>query len=231
MRALPLLASLLATTPWLVACAAEPSPEFTDAESWQLLVEQTYQEAEQAGASAEQLSVIHDAKSDPEITFETVRSAVQRTLDCLELAGLQHQYATEHDIAGRAVPAYEFGNTPTLSSTEARALATQCMLHNSRFVEELYALQPSAVEAQTRALDAAVPAIVACLRASGISVDDDASTSEVMAIAAETAATGIAPGVVTDDGGSGQIDLNDPEWQANGGGGVDCIGSVLAPPA
>lgn len=126
--------------------------------------------AEERGASPEQLAIIEDG----EISFDEYQVAVTRTVECLRSAGIDVIGTGVSSPRGFPEISYSYSTgSPGRTEAETDAIAQECIMSNSLFVESLYRESPVAQEARELYFEPYRDSVVACLRDNGVEVDDD----------------------------------------------------------
>ncbi len=136
-------------------------------------VEAALADATAADATPAQIQAIRAAGQDGSVNLETVASAIAGTFDCFDAAGVHYESKGSHVDGGVTYIdyVYEAGNV--------EELAEACVNQNSYYIEMLYALQPSTIDAADAAFVAAMPQLVECLRGLGVALDDDVTADEL----------------------------------------------------
>lgn len=131
------------------------------------------EEARSEGATQAQLDAISAAMASGAVSFEAVTTAVAATFECFEATGVRYENQGSHISAGVSYVDYVY------EGGLKEAAADTCIKQNSEFVETLYALQPAALEKAASAFDAAMPALILCLKDLGYTVEDDITADEL----------------------------------------------------
>lgn len=127
-------------------------------------------------ASEEQLAILDDG----EVTFEEYEAAINRSLACMEDAGIGVQGPHRVDERGFTELRYSHSaSSPGRTEDETLAVSDACLEEHSMVVEMMYQSSPSAVEAQDEQFEQIRGALVQCLEDNGIDVDPDASRDEL----------------------------------------------------
>ena len=142
-----------------------------------LLLPAVLDAAREEGASDEQVAIL----ADGEVTFEEYQDSVGRTMSCLREAGLDVVGGVVSETRGFPEISYSFGSvSPGRSEEQTLAIANECLVLHSRFVEAAYQLSPVAVEAMEQKFAPYREAVISCVRENGGELDDDAVREEVM---------------------------------------------------
>jgi hypothetical protein len=171
-----LLVGILALcAPGLLGCAeGRPDPAQSVASPFQLVVEGAIAEAEREGASDAQLQTLKSVQLDASIPATVLLAAQANTFECFDASGVRYEVLP---------PAEESGLVEYLYAYETEALvgplAEECITKNSRWIEQLYGIQPGAVAARDEYMTARLPLIVECLRELGVEVPPDYSIDEI----------------------------------------------------
>ena len=133
--------------------------------------------AQDAGASQEQVEIL----ADGEVTFEEYQGAVGRTMSCLRDAGIEVIGDTVSSSRGFPEVNYSFGGeSPGRTSEQTLAIADECMVLHSRFVEAAYQMSPVAIEAMEAKFAPYRDTVISCIRENGGEVEDEAVREEIM---------------------------------------------------
>lgn len=163
----------------VVACAScsaddEPPPEsgsiFTDA-----LVA-----AEDGGAGPEQIAALEQAEADEDLSLEAARGAVRRAVQCMNDAGLEASYIEETSYSGTTLPAYQ-----VVVGNDAQVEA--CDVLESYWINQVYQLQPSSVQANEDFANQQEPVLRTCLEELGVATDPDHTGAQLASQAASEA--------------------------------------------
>jgi hypothetical protein len=139
-------------------------------------VVQARTEAESGGADEAQLAILDAALTSDEIRFEDAQQALNAYGDCLEGAGLALVNVQVIDDGGFK----RFDYSVSLGTDDSmNAVADACYAKTYQWVDMLYQTQPAATQADDAKFDAALPALIACLKAGGVPVDDASPADEV----------------------------------------------------
>lgn len=175
-------------------------------------VVQARAEAESGGADEAQLAILNSALTSDEITFEDAQQALNAYGDCLDGAGLALVGVQVIDDGGFKRFDYSVSRGTDDSSN---AVADACYLKTYQWVDMLYQTQPAATEADDAAFSAALPELIACLKAGGVPVDTGSPPDEVkqamIAFMREHTPQPGDPGVTENDDGSLTWDVDPPE--------------------
>lgn len=157
----------------LGGCGGTPGPAAASSIDSQLLAS-----ARERGASAEQLAVLESGT----VTFEQYQAAVDLSIACIRDAGIEVIGDAVTEQSGLPSIEYSFAvKSPGRSDEQTQAIADECMLVNSQFVEAAYRTSPGAVEARQGQIDKYRPTIVKCLRDNGVDIADDAALPDLLA--------------------------------------------------
>ncbi|MGV8979100.1 MAG: hypothetical protein ACOH17_13755 [Cellulomonas sp.] len=156
----------------LGGCGGAPETAATSSSDSQLLAS-----ARERGASAEQLAMLEGAK----VTFEQYQAAVDLSIACIRDAGIEVIGDAVTETSGLPSIEYSFAaKSPGRSDEQTLAIADECMVVNSQFVEAAYRTSPGSVEARQAQIDKYRPAIVECLRSNGVSIADAAALPDLL---------------------------------------------------
>jgi len=147
-------------------------------------IDRVIAEAIAADADANQLAILEDAAQAGTVTYAANEEALNATFDCFEAAGITYERGADAEVSGFQTPSYSYFISTTAPDSETLpAVADSCITKYSDFVSRLYQTQPEAADARDRALEAATPALIACLVENGVETDDGAPTDELVTLA------------------------------------------------
>lgn len=138
-------------------------------------------QAQEAGASAEQLAVLEAG----EVSFGEYEAAVNRSIACMRAAGIDVVGGQVVDTRGFPEIPYSFaGSGEGRSDEQTVALADACINEHSGFIEGAYQTSPASLEAQDSRFQPFRNGIVDCVCENGQDVEDDAPREQVLLAAA-----------------------------------------------
>lgn len=159
--------------------AAEIVAEPTDLVSVDL--EYLLDEAREAGASAEQMAVVDSALRQGSMSLDDVTVAFDNYLECLEEAGFTIRVVEPVErYPGFAEPDAQVQFPSGLDSVSAENVDRACLRQHYAFASAYYVGQPQAMDAYLSTFDAQRESIVSCLDDVGVSVDESASSTELL---------------------------------------------------
>jgi hypothetical protein len=119
-----------------------------------------------------QLMALEKAAKTGEMSYEEVRALLEDTFTCFESAGVLYVRTSDSEqLPGFKVPTYSFG--------EPVAAADACQSNWSEFAYAAYQSQPKVAELRDAALEAERPQVLACIRAHGGAIEDNATHDEM----------------------------------------------------
>ena len=159
------------------ACSGDAPAEVTPtASDFAAVAAGALEDAKAAHSTQAQLEAIEAAIADGSVSLEAVSGAVTATFDCFSSTGVRYEDRGSHTTGGVTYLDYVY------EAGDKEAAADACMNQNSAFLESLYALQPSTLEAKDAAFVAAMPGLIKCLRDLGYVVDADVTADELKVI-------------------------------------------------
>lgn len=177
-------------------------------------VVQARAEAKAQGANEAQLAILDAALASDEIAFEDARQALNDYGSCLEGTGWALVGARVTEDAGFKTLGYAVNRG---SDDAAVAVVDACYAKTFKWVDMLYQTQPAATQAADAKFEAARPALIDCLQAGGIPVDDASPADEVrqamLAVLREDAPKPGDPGVTVNPDGSILSDHQSPQME------------------
>ena len=175
----------------LAACAGPATSPVASIEPFAT----SLQDASDADASRAQIDALRESSHTGEMSFETISTLVDATLECFADAGLSFRREEPIEVApGFLLPFYGVGDTTT-GDGSASALATACEHQHSYFAFVAYQNQSGVQTALDAALLEELPEVRACLADNGFDLPADATPDEVRQAVWQVAAE-------TDDAGS-----------------------------
>lgn len=161
-------------------------------------VRQILAEARAGGADDEQVALLERAEELGIVSYEDARVAATSALECMAGRGVTGEMKDMHLPNGVTIPAYAV----KAEREDAQQIMDDCSLQHDFWVNKLYQLQPSSMEANDAYIDAQRPVILACLADAGYPLAGDVSRDQLMDTADtalhESGATCLADaGVVT----------------------------------
>jgi hypothetical protein len=136
-------------------------------------------DAFEMGISDEQRVVIETALSEGRgLTFEEYRSAKYVTIDCLQDLGLDVPVVREAPRAGWIEIVFAYGGLSDAEMANLAPAIDACMIEHSTWIE--YAYQVSDPEAAAAVMDSYLTPMLACLRAKGEMLPEDATIEDAM---------------------------------------------------
>jgi len=140
-------------------------------------------EAKQQGADPSQIAILEKG----EVSFTDYEAAVTRALFCMAEQGMSVIEPEMDDSTGIMLLHYSWSpDLPGLTQDQGTALGDDCLLRFSWWVEMLWQVQPSSIEAQEQFFTKYRDAVILCIRAHGGTVRDDASREEAATATANT---------------------------------------------
>ena len=191
---LPMICALLLCTS---ACADTQTRDRSDQATSTAVFDDALANAQEAGASDEQLAELREAGRVSEIPTETAREAARRAVSCMKDAGVDARYVERTLAHGVVLPGFEVVPPP---GADVDAEAESCDEREFLFVSQVYQLQPTSVEAANQFVEQVAPVIRECLEKNGYETERGATGQELAAQASEA--------------------LGDSD------GGVDCLGEA-----
>ncbi len=137
------------------------------------------EKARAGGASDTQISILERLADEGQVDIGDVQEALEGTYACLDAAGISHTEAIETDIAGVQYVVYDMRAPASLGADTGAAISDECANTHSRFVEDLYMMQPQVVAMQDEYRSTViVPALVACYQEYDVALEDDLTADQ-----------------------------------------------------
>jgi hypothetical protein len=161
----------------VAGCGGDPDPEPSPAASeLTQKVTDVRADAVAAGATEAQLAILEEAAANGELTMEQLLAARDKYAECLAAVGFTLVDLGVTDTRGFPYPEY---SVSTGSAPESDDASTQCENEHFFFVDYVYQTQASSREGQDSQFEAAMPALIACLTAGGLTIPSDVSADEL----------------------------------------------------
>lgn len=155
------------------------------------------QEAQAAGASDTQIAILERLSKEGKVEIDDVREALEGTYACLDAAGISHTEEIQANSAGVQYVVYDMRAPVGLGADAGAAISDECANTHSRFVEDLYFMQPQVVAMQDEyQATVVVPALVACYEEYDMALDEDLTNDQRWddAFFIVTGSPGVRPG-------------------------------------
>jgi hypothetical protein len=163
----------------LAGCSSDGG-DATDLErEFDVRVSEAIEEATDAGASAQQLEILERAAAQGGVTFEDAKVAAQYTMDCMSARGVSSTYEETALSNGLTIPGYTVQAEKADGSSAFEDLE-QCENSESLWVNMLYQMQPSSIEANLAFIEEQAPVVRKCLEDAGYDTDPDATGMELV---------------------------------------------------
>ena len=136
--------------------------------------------AQEGGADPSQIAILEKG----EVSYSDYEAAVNRSLQCMRDAGIDVIDPVPNSSNGLLMLNYGWSpNVPGMTEDQGNALGDECLNRFSFWVEMLYQIQPSSVEAKEQYFVQFRDVVVQCIRANGGTVRDDATRDEAFSAA------------------------------------------------
>lgn len=168
----------------LTACASQSDNDVAGA--FDVLVNEAHAEAQASGAAQSQLSLLTEAQDLGEMPVESARAAVNATVECFEIAGLNGEVIESTGRDGVVIPGYSVSVEGSWGP-EHDAAASDCERQHSAWVDKVYQLQPSVQAAREQYVESIADDLRACLEDAGYETETDASGVELSQRAGDVA--------------------------------------------
>lgn len=150
----------------VAGCQGGPEPLDDGVAAFDLLVENSLQDAREAGASDTQITVIEEAQETGAVTIEALRAGNQATAECLRGHGFEVDLQDFVTNAGLTVPSYAV-HTGEVPDDLALELQEGCEYAENYWVNKLYWLQPSSIAINNAHLIKQTPVLIECIIRNG----------------------------------------------------------------
>lgn len=169
----------------LSACATTEGPSSRLDEAGAVVAE-ALDEARAAGAGAAQLADLSAAAESGTLSVESAREAARRAVTCMQQAGIEAEYLEDTLSHGLVLPGYT-AHYDTEVDVQSDLQVEACDEQEFRWVNQVYQLQPSSLEAIDAHVEQRAPAILACLVANGIEASAEETGAELAQKASQAA--------------------------------------------
>jgi hypothetical protein len=142
-------------------------------------VQQAIKDATSGGASTQQLDILDRAAKDGGVTFEDAKMASTSAMACMESQGVTANYQEKALPNGVTIPGYTVQDR-TSSGGDALPVMEGCEKSESYWVDKLYQMQPTSVEANLAFIEKQAPVIRKCLEDAGYDTDPKATGMDLV---------------------------------------------------
>ena len=163
----------------LAGCSHSGGGKTDLAQEFDATVSQAIKEATSGGASTQQLDILERAAKDGGVTFEDAKIAATTAMSCMAEQGVTATYQEMALQNGVTIPAYVV-NSEKSDGTDATDVMDQCERAESFWVNMLFQVQPTSVEANLAFIEKQAPVIRKCLEDAGYDTDPDATGMELV---------------------------------------------------
>lgn len=126
------------------------------------------------------MAIISDGAEAGELTYGDVMLALDNTFACFDDVGVLWGLLGIDSSRGFPMPSYYWGGGMDKEEAERLSLlGGRCLKENSYYVELLYQIQPSSVEAEASNFEERKPMVLACLEEQGLILPPDATQKEI----------------------------------------------------
>lgn len=149
--------------------APSPSPKSSVVSSFD---EALYNAKRDDNVSRTQLAALETAAVSDAMSYEQISVLLEDTFKCFDESGVDYRRTGDFEkVPGFKMPTYSFG--------EPLAVAEACQKRFSEYAFEAYQAQPRVGELSDAALGAEKSQVITCLRAHGVTIEDDATLDEI----------------------------------------------------
>lgn len=169
----------------LTACAAEPTDDASAVSNVPAL-EESLSAAVAGGAHQSQIDVLEQAIDEGELTYAHLETLYGNAMDCLTNAGFSVSPQDPEEVgvgSGLLVPSYLVSQPSTMTDSAASDLMDECYQLHISPAAGAYMDQPINIERYNATWD--TPEVRECLKGRGFEIDEDATGSELNAMAGE----------------------------------------------
>ncbi len=163
----------------LAGCSRDVGRETDLERDFDETTRQAVEEAIAAGASEAQIAILERAATDGGVTFEDAKIAATAAMSCMADQGVTATYQEMALPNGVTIPAYVV-NSEKSDGTDATDAMDQCERAESFWVNMLFQVQPTSVEANLAFIDKQAPVIRKCLEDAGYDTDPGATGMELV---------------------------------------------------
>lgn len=159
------------------ACSHGPDAAADGTGDFDLRVTQALEEARNQGASDDQLASLEQASVDGGVSFEDAKTAAVATVSCMASQGLEATYQEDTIPNGVTIPGYTIQEP---EDSGLLAVIDQCEYSEFYWVNMLYQMQPSSIEANLAYIEKQEPVVRQCLEDAGYDTDPDATGMDLV---------------------------------------------------
>ncbi|MBX9246715.1 hypothetical protein ICW40_18150 [Actinotalea ferrariae] len=146
-------------------------------------------EAQDGGASENQLSILRQAVEEGMLDVEGARAAARAVVQCFQDNGLEAKLVESTTDTGTARPDYQVEVLPGMSDADLNATIKACEDAEFTWVNIAFQMQPSTQQAQIDYINSKEDQLRACLEDAGIQTDPEANGYELAQQAVQTPAS------------------------------------------
>jgi hypothetical protein len=163
-------------------------------------VQQAIKDATNGGASTQQLDILERAAKDGGVTFEDAKMAATSAMACMESQGVTANYQEKALPNGVTIPAFTVQDHKS-DGGDVVEVMDRCEHSESYWVNTLYQMQPTSIEANLAFIAKQAPVIRKCLEDAGYATDPKATGMDLVIQAGHIAdQTGGGTNCVSDAG-------------------------------
>ncbi len=141
-------------------------------------------DATEGGAGSQQVEILERAATDGGVTFEDAKIAATSAMACMASQGVTANYEEKALANGVTIPAYTVQDHKS-DGGDAVEVVDQCEISESFWVNMLYQMQPTSIEANFAFIEKQAPVIRQCLEDAGYDTDPKATGMDLVRQSAE----------------------------------------------
>jgi hypothetical protein len=163
----------------LAGCSHSGGGKSDLAQEFDATVSEALGEAVDAGASVQQLDILKRAATDGGVTFEDAKIAATAAMSCMADQGVTATYQENALANGVTIPGYVV-NAVKIDGGDSTEVMDACEKSESFWVNMLFQVQPTSVEANLAFIEKQAPVIRKCLEDAGYDTDPDATGMDLV---------------------------------------------------
>lgn len=162
----------------LGACGQSPANHVESSSDFTNAVNDAIADAQGGNASDRQLAILTGALNTHEVTTESMRDSARAVVDCLDDHGIEAR--TTESISSVGIPMPNFEANIADDDPALEAIVDNCGAQEMKWVSDIYAAQPSTVEATDKYVQQQLPTMRKCIVDNGGTIAETAATDEVL---------------------------------------------------
>jgi hypothetical protein len=163
----------------LTGCSHNGGGKTDLAQEFDATVSQAIKDAMSGGASTQQLDILERAAKDGGVTFEDAKIAATSAMSCMADQGVTANYEEKALPNGVRIPGFTVQDH-TSNGGDALPVMDGCEKSESFWVDMLFQVQPTSVEANLAFIEKQAPVLRKCLEDAGYDTEPDATGMDLV---------------------------------------------------